>query len=157
MSTEFREMKPCIQWNLISPSKEIASFIFTYSTLKIESSFSSETSVLVHQSTVLFVPEDSNLHGRRLLVMQIRTNQIQEEHKYLNELCVCILAVVLLLVAVRDLRARAVRAEFVTETMALGPVCLLYFGFPLCIFSLPMLPIRLLPTPFSIENDSVAK
>jgi len=51
MSNKFREINPCIEYNLINVSKEISSFIFMYFTLNTESSGFSEKSVLVHQIT----------------------------------------------------------------------------------------------------------
>jgi len=89
------------------------------------------------------VPEDRNLHGKPMLVTQIKHNQMQAQHKYLNKLRVCILAVVLILAAVGALQAQESPSRICDGENVSGRDLFYFFRFPLSVFSLPIMQIHL--------------
>jgi hypothetical protein len=68
---------------------------------------------------------------------------MQTEHKYLNKLRVCILAVVLILAAVGALRAQESPCRMCDGENGCGCDLFYFFGFPLSVFSLAIIQIHL--------------
>jgi hypothetical protein len=74
-----------------------------------------------------------------MLVTQIKHEQMQAEHKYLNKLLVYILAVVLILAAVGALRDQESPNRICDGENGSGCDLFYFFGFPLSVFSLPIM------------------
>jgi hypothetical protein len=114
----------------------------------MESSGFSEESVIVHQITgVLSQKIESS--WKVSVSNTKKSNQMQAEHKYLNKLRVCILAVVLILAAVGALRAKESPSRICDGENGCGCDLFYFFGFPLSVFGLPITQIHL-PTTSAI-------